>query len=58
MTLWLGTVSEEARLFVWSAWASPLSHVEYDVVLDVVFPAVAKEVLSTYPDNRIDCWGS
>jgi carboxylesterase type B len=47
----MGTVSEEARMFVWSGFPGTISKLEYDAVLDVIFPKVAKEVRMEYPPS-------
>ncbi|XP_052803873.1 cAMP-regulated D2 protein-like [Mya arenaria] len=53
----IGTLSEEARIFVYEAWGKPLTLPEYIAVLFATYPSHLGEMLQQYPpsadgDNR------
>lgn len=56
MPVMIGTVSEEARIFVYEAWGKPVSLKEYVAVLFATYPRHVPDMLiqypGTFPDNR------
>jgi carboxylesterase type B len=54
MPILIGTVSEDGRLFVYEMFSSPLSRLEYDSALLVVFGKKYFEVLAMYPADLLN----
>ena len=50
----IGTVSEEARVYVFEAWGKPLSAAEYIAVLFATYPSHLDQMLTMYPSNNDD----
>lgn len=45
----IGTVKEEARIFVYEAWGKPIPPTEYIAVLFATYPTHLNQILSKYP---------
>lgn len=50
----IGTVSEEARVYVYEAWGKPLAPAEYIAVLFATYPSHLDQMLAMYPANQTD----
>ncbi len=54
----MGTVSEEARIFIWQAWGNALTALDYDLLIYDVFGLEAGRVFGLYPlataEDRLD----
>ncbi|KAL4229427.1 hypothetical protein ACF0H5_012465 [Mactra antiquata] len=48
----IGTVSEEARIFVYEAWGKPLTTAEYAAVMLATYPTHMPEILLKYPPSK------
>lgn len=51
----IGTVAEEARIYVYETWGKPLSAAEYIAILFATYPSHLKSMLNVYsPNNSTD----
>ena len=54
LPIMIGTVKEETRIYVYSAWGKPLSAISYAAALSLTFPTDIIRVLSMYPPDAVN----